>query len=192
MSSSILKSAAMRLPPIRRLVEQRDGLLQSKAMLDEQGRMLAELPRIRQLVEERLAMLDEQGRMLAELARNVGSPSGPRDEAAHAKIKELTTANAQLEEALKYAGVPAIPPVHLQRRVVGVHHPQFLSSANPVLEQFDDALASVGKRLGDFRSILDYGVGCGRVIRRFRDLYPNADLTGADIDEEAIAWLQSY
>ena len=59
-----------------------------------------------------------------------------------------------------------------------------------VLQQFDEALASVGKRLGDFRSILDYGVGCGRVIRRFWELYPDANLTGADIDAEAIAWLQ--
>src|SRR5262245_29447921 len=139
-----------------------------------------------------MAIHDEQSRALAELARNVGTPPGPRDEVTRAKIEELTTTNAQLVDALKCAGVPPIPPAHLQRRVVGVHHPQFLSSANLVLQQFDEALAGVGKRLGDFRSVLDFGVGCGRVIRRFWDLYPNSNLTGADIDQEAMAWLQNH
>jgi SAM-dependent methyltransferase len=35
--------------------------------------------------------------------------------------------------------------------------------------------------------ILDWGVGCGRVIRHFEDL-PTSDLWGVDIDEDNVAW----
>ena len=104
MFSSMLKSAAMRVPRIRRVVEQRDDLVEY----------------LRKEHAQIMAMLDEQGKALEELARNVGTLPGPRDEATRAKIEELTTTNAQLEDALECAGVPPIPPAHLQWRVVGV------------------------------------------------------------------------
>lgn len=86
-------------------------------------------------------------------------------------------------------GLP-VPPRHLQERVVGGYFPAFLTSATRALGEFDDVLRSAGKELANFERVLDLGVGCGRVIRRFHELYPHASLTGADIDTEAISWLQ--
>jgi ubiquinone/menaquinone biosynthesis C-methylase UbiE len=48
---------------------------------------------------------------------------------------------------------------------------------------------TVGKTFGDFASVLDFGVGCGRVIRSIAQAYPNCTCTGTDVDVEAIKWL---
>jgi len=42
---------------------------------------------------------------------------------------------------------------------------------------------------GSFRSVLDFGCGCGRVIQRWKP-YPNATLHGTDLAPELIAWCQ--
>lgn len=54
---------------------------------------------------------------------------------------------------------------------------------------FDSVLARGGKSFRDFEDILDFGCGCGRLIRSLRDFStPTARLFGSDIDSDAIAW----
>jgi SAM-dependent methyltransferase len=83
------------------------------------------------------------------------------------------------------------PPKHLQVRVVGGYSPQFFESGYRVHAEFGDALSRIGTSLEAFPRILDFGCGCGRVIRALRTRLPHALLTGTDIDPEAIGWLQS-
>jgi ubiquinone/menaquinone biosynthesis C-methylase UbiE len=103
---------------------------------------------------------------------------------------DLLTATSQLSDALRHANGLPVPPRHLQERVVGGYVPGFIGSGTRVVNEFDSILQCAGKHLGDFSQVLDFGVGCGRVIRRFHELYPEAHFTGADIDQEAISWLQ--
>jgi SAM-dependent methyltransferase len=51
-------------------------------------------------------------------------------------------------------------------------------------------LKPTGKELKDFKSILDFGCGCGRAIRALATLLPGCKLYGTDIDGEAIEWLK--
>ncbi len=88
------------------------------------------------------------------------------------------------------AGIPLPPPEHLQQRVVGGYVPGFMWSGFRPMAEFDSLLMRhFGKHIGDFRRILDFGVGCGRVLRPIARTYPNVAMTGTDIDPEAIAWL---
>lgn len=96
----------------------------------------------------------------------------------------------QLEHTLENAHVPPPPPEHLQRRVVSAYVDRFVISANQTLQEFDAALKGVGASLEECRTVLDFGVGCGRVLRRFKEVYPETTMVGADIDEEAIRWLR--
>jgi ubiquinone/menaquinone biosynthesis C-methylase UbiE len=84
------------------------------------------------------------------------------------------------------------PPKHLQIRVVGDYVPGFIESGfSSIYPDLNRSLEKVGKQLGDFQRILDFGCGCGRAIRALSNLLPRCQLYGIDIDQEAIEWLKS-
>jgi SAM-dependent methyltransferase len=90
------------------------------------------------------------------------------------------------------ANLPLPPPKHLQIRVVGKYDQHFIDSGMNFYPVLNRLLSPVGKELKDFQSILDFGCGCGRAIRALATLLPNNKLYGADIDEEAITWLENH
>ena len=132
--------------------------------------------------------------LVRQIRSLVSGETDLRPELAELRIKltELLTQTSQLSDALRHANGLPIPPRHLQERVVGGYVPGFIGSGTRVMAEFESILQCAGKRLSDFNHVLDLGVGCGRVIRRFHELYSEADLTGADIDQEAISWLQEH
>jgi ubiquinone/menaquinone biosynthesis C-methylase UbiE len=82
----------------------------------------------------------------------------------------------------------SFPPAHLQKRVVSLNGIFFSSFTNIAVRQIVERLQSGGRSLGDFGPILDFGCGCGRIARAFKELYPAIDLFGSDIDSDAIDW----
>ena len=52
-------------------------------------------------------------------------------------------------------------------------------------------LKNCDKHHTTFQQILDFGCGCGRVLRFFRP-QPHQTLIGCDIDNESIQWCQQY
>jgi SAM-dependent methyltransferase len=111
-------------------------------------------------------------------------------EARLARVTDLDTAVQQVITLLhREARIPPPPPKHLQERVVGGYVPGFLESGYEVCRELDAALAPAGRTLADFRRILDFGCGSGRAARALKSLHPQAEVSGTDIDEEAIAWL---
>ena len=46
------------------------------------------------------------------------------------------------------------------------------------------------RHISDFKSILDWGCGCGRLTRYLHDLPPRSSVTGIDIDSDNIQWCQ--
>ncbi|UDL91624.1 class I SAM-dependent methyltransferase [Mesorhizobium sp. PAMC28654] len=105
--------------------------------------------------------------------------------------KDIEVELSQLREALAIAGAPPLPPAHLQRRVVGGYVSDFIRSGDILLADFERILTRSSFSLNDCKSVLDFGVGCGRVLRRFAETRPNHELAGADIDQEAIEWLKA-
>jgi SAM-dependent methyltransferase len=82
-----------------------------------------------------------------------------------------------------------LPNAALRFRVAGTYGNEwFHASGLKSRQAFEQALAQVGKRFTDFRSVLDFGVGCGRIMRWMRDLSATAMLCGVDIDPPAVAW----
>lgn len=112
-------------------------------------------------------------------------------EVADRRVKETETGISQIVSILQLEhGMIPPPPKHLQLRV-GCYD-NFMIHGESLCRQIDDHLyALVTKRMTDFDVILDFGCGCGRVIRPVRRLVgPRARLCGIDIDPEAIAWLR--
>ena len=86
-----------------------------------------------------------------------------------------------------------IPPVNDQRlldHVVGAGGSEegFLSGGFLTAIGLVSALQMAGRPISSFRRILDFGCGSGRVTHWLRHLAGSADLTGADINPDAIAW----
>jgi SAM-dependent methyltransferase len=85
-----------------------------------------------------------------------------------------------------------VPPAELRYNVVGpCTIEQFLHGGEQTVNDIEAALQSINKSLNQFRELLDFGCGCGRLVlalqgRRFADLA----VTACDVDERAIRWCQ--
>jgi SAM-dependent methyltransferase len=62
----------------------------------------------------------------------------------------------------------------------------FLQAGERAAESIRTTLSRNGLDLEDFESILDFGCGCGRVVRHWGGLH--AQIFGTDVNERAIAW----
>jgi 2-polyprenyl-3-methyl-5-hydroxy-6-metoxy-1,4-benzoquinol methylase len=91
---------------------------------------------------------------------------------------------ATLHDVAKYE-----PPGHLQERVGGADNFQ---SVGTQLASLIMTCVSKYKPVTAAHRILDWGCGCGRVIREMMKFVPPAALTGCDIDTEAIAWDKAH
>lgn len=86
-------------------------------------------------------------------------------------------------------GLP-VPPVKLIRLVTGVPDIRgFLQSGKAGALTVLDTLESNGIRIADQDSILDFGCGCGRVIRYLNHL---SGLHGTDYNRKAIEWCTDH
>jgi SAM-dependent methyltransferase len=96
----------------------------------------------------------------------------------------------QLNEAAAAERYP-VPPEDLRWRAIGAREPEaFLQSGSAAVDFLDqEALGKERKSLRDFSSILDFGCGCGRLVRSLKPLSDQwASIHGADIDRAAVAW----
>ena len=100
---------------------------------------------------------------------------------------------------LRAAGRPAraaedglpVPPPRLIVRVAGTADVGwFLESGRLAAESVQDALARHGRRIEELGALLDFGCGCGRVIRHWAGL-DRTTVHGADANEHAIAWCRA-
>jgi SAM-dependent methyltransferase len=89
-----------------------------------------------------------------------------------------------------------IPPDELIDRVVSgfsndeaaQHRSLFLETGRRSAADFEHALAAVGDALSKHARILEFGCGCGRIMRWMEELARSSRLVGTDIDERAIEW----
>jgi SAM-dependent methyltransferase len=96
----------------------------------------------------------------------------------------------------KLASSLPLPPDELIDRVVsgfsneqaGEHRAMFLETGRRSLEDMEAALAAVGATLSAHRRVLEFGCGCGRIMRWMEELGRTRTLVGTDIDERAVEW----
>lgn len=88
----------------------------------------------------------------------------------------------------------AAPPAMLRFRVSElVELEPFFTVGREAGRNVERCLAEAGTPLETFRSILDFGCGCGRVaLWMARQMAPGAGLYGTDTDAEAIAWCRRH
>lgn len=77
----------------------------------------------------------------------------------------------------------------MQTRVIGLYSPHFIESGWRTIRIFEQVLATVGIAINTCETVLDFGCGCGRVIRAIHHSIPKANLFGTEIDAEAVQWL---
>jgi 2-polyprenyl-3-methyl-5-hydroxy-6-metoxy-1,4-benzoquinol methylase len=89
-----------------------------------------------------------------------------------------------------------LPPDELIDRVVsgfsnqeaGEHRRLFLETGKRSFEDLEAALAAVGDSASNHLHILEFGCGCGRIMRWMDALGKASTLVGTDIDARAIEW----
>jgi SAM-dependent methyltransferase len=105
-------------------------------------------------------------------------------------LREMVTAwrhSVSAAEVAVPAGEPPVPPGRLLLRVAGNPDQRwFLEGGRNAARDLEAALGSLGVRLEDLSSILDFGCGCGRVLRNLQGL--PAALHGSDLDRAAVRW----
>ena len=88
-------------------------------------------------------------------------------------------------------GLP-LPPARLLVGIGGATTPAaYLRGGQLVAAAIRDVLRRHDIELERFGAILDFGCGCGRILRRFKDLSRTAELHGSDYDARQIAWCEA-
>ena len=86
-----------------------------------------------------------------------------------------------------------LPDEDLMWRVTSERDPvHFETSGRRSVEDLTRALSVVGAKLTDFKTVLDFGCGCGRIMRWLDELPPTVELHGVDVDAQAISWAAKH
>jgi SAM-dependent methyltransferase len=86
-------------------------------------------------------------------------------------------------------GIP-LPPPRLRYKVAGTEDPDwFTHSGRMSLADLSRALAVIGRSIEEFSDVLEWGCGCGRILRHLPPPPPHRRIYGFDIDQEAISWV---
>ncbi len=85
------------------------------------------------------------------------------------------------------------PSARLRSRVHGATGREgFAEVGQRVTDDILRLIADEGRAASQFQSVLDFGCGCGRILRYLSSHMPKAEFFGADIDPEALDWCRSH
>lgn len=88
------------------------------------------------------------------------------------------------------SGLP-LPPPEMRRLVAGLDEPfAFLRLGALAAESVRETLLEAGAELDELETILDFGCGCGRVIRHMTDLR-SARFHGTDYNARLVGWCKA-
>src|SRR6476659_8417389 len=90
---------------------------------------------------------------------------------------------------LAYRTNTPLPPESLRQRVHGAADVEsFLAVGRQCAHDIIAGLKRIGRAPNSFESVLDFGCGCGRVLRWLAPELTPASLFGTDIDRQAVGW----
>jgi hypothetical protein len=112
-----------------------------------------------------------------------------RDRARHLLDRVTRDRNAGYEAP---DGLPLpLPPAHLIHKVVGHFDSRvFYEGGETRFTYIQDVLGRGGVALDQLSSVLDWGCGCGRVLRQWRSV-PNVQIYGSDYNPKLIDWCRT-
>ena len=103
----------------------------------------------------------------------------------------MVVRNARHRRIARRAGVP-LPPSDLVFSVAGSRDLEwFASSGLAAATSLADSLESIGRPFDSFDALLDFGCGCGRVLRHLSSLQ-SVRVHGCDYNRAAISWSRRY
>ena len=79
------------------------------------------------------------------------------------------------------------PGRHIFSIIASHWAPVYLDSGREIVDDMEASLGAAGLKLGEFRHILDFGCGCGRLIRHVH-ARTDAVLYGSDYNPDLVAW----
>jgi SAM-dependent methyltransferase len=106
---------------------------------------------------------------------------------AYLRDRDLRERNRFLLERADADGFPLPPPALVYEISQTFDLETYIRSGVEHASVLRGVLASQGIAVGSLRSILDFGCGCGRVLRRWHD-EANVDLHGSDYNPRLIDW----
>jgi Methyltransferase domain len=94
------------------------------------------------------------------------------------------------DEHTELDGLP-VPPPRLRVLVAGTPDQDwFLRGGKAQTDYLRELLAAHGRPMESFGSLLDFGWGCGRMLRWWRDL--TGEVHGCDYNVELVAWTRDH
>ncbi|MGY1688889.1 hypothetical protein [Geodermatophilus sp. SYSU D01105] len=93
-------------------------------------------------------------------------------------------------DEVDWSGAPLAPEDLIYRVMGGTDSREFLLAGREVAQSFLRVLDRTGSRLQDHPQILDFGAGCGRVLRWLLPHAPSSAWSACDIDAPAIEWVR--
>ncbi len=105
------------------------------------------------------------------------------------KNTELRAANRALVKQGAPDGMPLPPPFLVYKVSSKFDLRRHLESGPQSIELIEKAIAPAGLSLEQFTSILDWGCGCGRVVRHLAKRF-DAEVHGCDYNPQLIRWCQ--
>jgi len=84
--------------------------------------------------------------------------------------------------------VAPLPPERLRTLVGGASENVFLDGGASAFRLINRLTADADRRLTELSSVLDFGCGCGRVLRYFLRHADRIDCAGTDVDANMIEW----
>jgi SAM-dependent methyltransferase len=96
---------------------------------------------------------------------------------------------AELRRSAEESALP-MPPADIRYRIASQPHGeyQYLRVGIAARKSIEEALAVAGTSIGDLGAVLDWGVGCSRIMRQWAPLFGAISFTGTDIDQRMIDW----
>ena len=114
------------------------------------------------------------------------------------RVKTLGVRAAALELRREVFGAPdklPLPPRRLHELIVGTDHltiHDYLSIGQGCADTLRGALRAHAPTLQALEPILDFGCGCGRVMRHLWAAEPGLRICGSDINAAQVAWCRAH
>ena len=86
-----------------------------------------------------------------------------------------------------------LPPIALRHLVaLNVDDSSFIETGRREARMVRDTLEAQGLRMDDMGAVLEFGCGCGRILRHWEHIAGNVQIHGSDYNSDLVAWCREH